>query len=404
MEFTNEISFDKKLTENEKSKITYNGFLAKKGSNNLTIVYGFGSNWDYTQSKDMAKINNGFETEIEMKSYDTFNFCFRNENYEWDNNNTFNYISPIEKQIPVANSSSIIDKNNSTQNVEDNKSLIENKKEIEKANIQLTQMENEIANLFDELFSMPDKSYENIVEPISEPTPSISSAEFNLDELIEEILSPIISQDNSDTLLNSIVSNIATTDSTSPLVEEKVESNFSDIPTHTQKILVEDILENTYSNINNFNSNKVELAKVDKLLETLSDKSEQFASNVVENSKFENFESIEDIDKLFGIDNFVQKAEVEIPSQKISDFTILEDEEPQEPSLLEEAIKEKNSSKVEENVALAVVKDEEKGISVSPRKLTKFYLFKKKVKLAFYKALVSIPKFLQKQFNSSENN
>ncbi len=404
MEFTNEISFDKKLTENEKSKITYNGFLAKKGSNNLTIVYGFGSNWDYTQSKDMAKINNGFETEIEMKSYDTFNFCFRNENYEWDNNNTFNYISPIEKQIPVANSSSIIDENNSTQNVEDNKSLIENKKEIEKANIQLTQMENEIANLFDELFSMPDESYENIVEPISEPTPSISSAEFNLDELIEEILSPIISQDNSDTLLNSIVSNIATTDSTSPLVEENVESNFSDVPTHTQKILVEDILENTYSNINNFNSNKVELAKVDKLLETLSDKSEQFASNVVENSKFENFESIEDIDKLFGIDNFVQKAEVEIPSQKISDFTILEDEEPQEPSLLEEAIKEKNSSKVEENVALAVVKDEEKGISVSPRKLTKFYLFKKKVKLAFYKALVSIPKFLQKQFNSSENN
>ena len=404
MDFTNEISFDKKLTENEKSKITYNGFLAKKGSNNLTIVYGFGSNWDYTQSKDMAKINNGFETEIEMKSYDTFNFCFRNENYEWDNNNTFNYISPIEKQIPVANSSSIIDENNSTQNVEDNKSLIENKKEIEKANIQLTQMENEIANLFDELFSMPDESYENIVEPISEPTPSISSAEFNLDELIEEILSPIISQDNSDTLLNSIVSNIATTDSTSPLVEENVESNFSDVPTHTQKILVEDILENTYSNINNFNSNKVELAKVDKLLETLSDKSEQFASNVVENSKFENFESIEDIDKLFGIDNFVQKAEVEIPSQKISDFTILEDEEPQEPSLLEEAIKEKNSSKVEENVALAVVKDEEKGISVSPRKLTKFYLFKKKVKLAFYKALVSIPKFLQKQFNSSENN
>lgn len=385
MEFTNEISFDKKLTENEKSKIIYNGFLAQKGSNSLTIVYGFGSNWDCTQAKDMKKIDNGFETEVEIKPYDTFNFCFRNENYEWDNNNTFNYISPIEKQVPISVKNSIKDTENSVNNIAtlevEQKNIVEEEQEISNATVQLSQMENEIADLFDELFSMPDETYTSIVEPTVESS-SISSTEFNLDELIEDILSPIISTDN-------------------------------DVPTHAQKILVEDILDSNYSNINNFNSNKVELNNVDTLLETLSASNsensivEQTVTEI-ENEKTLNIEPIENIEELFEpettVQEKVQKIEPKKTKQKTSDFTIIEDDEPQEPSLLEEVIKEKETSKVEESVALTVVEERECGISVSPRKLNKFYFFKKKVKLAFYKALVSIPKFLQKQFKSTENN
>mgnify|MGYP004488571247 CR=1 FL=1 len=385
MEFTNEISFDKKLTENEKSKIIYNGFLAQKGSNSLTIVYGFGSNWDCTQAKDMKKIDNGFETEVEIKPYDTFNFCFRNENYEWDNNNTFNYISPIEKQVPISVKNSVKDTEDSVNNIAtlevEQKNIVEEKQEISNANVQLSQMENEIADLFDELFSMPDETYTNIVEPIVESS-SISSTEFNLDELIEDILSPIISTDN-------------------------------DVPTHAQKILVEDILDSNYSNINNFNSNKVELNNVDTLLETLSASNsensivEQTVTEV-ETEKTLNIEPIENIEELFEpetpVQEKVQKIEPKKTKQKTRDFTIIEDDEPQEPSLLEEVVKEKETSKVEESVALTVVEERECGISVSPRKLNKFYFFKKKVKLAFYKALVSIPKFLQKQFKSTENN
>lgn len=385
MEFTNEISFDKKLTENEKSKIIYNGFLAQKGSNSLTIVYGFGSNWDCTQAKDMKKIDNGFETEVEIKPYDTFNFCFRNENYEWDNNNTFNYISPIEKQVPISVKNSIKDTENSVNNIAtlevEQKNIVEEEQEISNATVQLSQMENEIADLFDELFSMPDETYTSIVEPTVESS-SISSTEFNLDELIEDILSPIISTDN-------------------------------DVPTHAQKILVEDILDSNYSNINNFNSNKVELNNVDTLLETLSASNsensivEQTVTEV-ENEKTLNIEPIENIEELFEpetpVQEKVQKIEPKKTKQKTSDFTIIEDDEPQEPSLLEEVIKEKETSKVEESVALTVVEERKCGISVSPRKLNKFYFFKKKVKLAFYKALVSIPKFLQKQFKSTENN
>lgn len=412
MEFTNEISFDKKLTENEKSKIIYNGFLAQKGSNSLTIVYGFGSNWDCTQAKDMKKIDNGFETEVEIKPYDTFNFCFRNENYEWDNNNTFNYISPIEKQVPISVKNSIKDTENSVNNIAtlevEQKNIVEEKQEISNANVQLSQMENEIADLFDELFSMPDETYENIVEPIVESS-SISSTEFNLDELIEDILSPIISTDNSESLLNSLATSIDNTKN-----NEKIEKQVSDVPTHTQKILVEDILDSNYSNINNFNSNKVELNNVDTLLETLSASNsensivEQQTVTEVENEKTFNIEPIENIEELFEpetpVQEKVQKVEPKKTKKKTSDFTIIEDDEPQEPSLLEEVVKEKETSKVEESVALTVVEERECGISVSPRKLNKFYFFKKKVKLAFYKALVSIPKFLQKQFKSTENN
>ena len=86
------------------------------------------------------------------------------------------------------------------------------------------------------------------------------------------------------------------------------------------------------------------------------------------------------------------------------DFTIIEDDvETSEPSLLEEVKQEKANEKVEENVALSVVENQN-TLLVSPRRLSKFYFIKKKVKLAFYKALVSIPKFLHKQFDSSENN
>lgn len=40
----------------------------------------------------MEKTELGFQAEIELIESDTFNFCFRNEKNEWDNNNYENYI------------------------------------------------------------------------------------------------------------------------------------------------------------------------------------------------------------------------------------------------------------------------------------------------------------------------
>ena len=96
MEFTNEIFFNKKLTQNETVLITYSGKLYKEYSAEITIVYGFGENWDYTQETKMQEKENGFEAAITMKNYDTFNFCFKNNYNIWDNNSGFNYIASIE--------------------------------------------------------------------------------------------------------------------------------------------------------------------------------------------------------------------------------------------------------------------------------------------------------------------
>ena len=46
----------------------------------------------------MEKTELGFQAEIELIESDTFNFCFRNEKNEWDNNNYENYIFELEPQ------------------------------------------------------------------------------------------------------------------------------------------------------------------------------------------------------------------------------------------------------------------------------------------------------------------
>ena len=45
----------------------------------------------------MEKTDLGFQAEIELPEYDTFNFCFRDGNNTWDNNETANYVFALEK-------------------------------------------------------------------------------------------------------------------------------------------------------------------------------------------------------------------------------------------------------------------------------------------------------------------
>lgn len=105
MEFTKDIYFDNSLKSGKNAKITYIGALYQNGSEHVNLVSGFGENWDYTSTIPMEKTENGFVAEIKIKDFDTFNFCFSNENNCWDNNNYFNYVSPIlpEEIIPESN-------------------------------------------------------------------------------------------------------------------------------------------------------------------------------------------------------------------------------------------------------------------------------------------------------------
>ena len=98
MELTKNIFFNTdKLVENSKVKISYTGVLFQNASEDISIHYGFGENWDNINDVKMEKTELGFQTEIELGSGSTFNFCFHNGNGEWDNNNGINYIFEIEK-------------------------------------------------------------------------------------------------------------------------------------------------------------------------------------------------------------------------------------------------------------------------------------------------------------------
>ncbi len=98
MELTKNIFFNTdKLVENSKVKISYIGELFKSASEEVTIHYGFGNNWDNVTDIKMEKTELGFQAEINLLEGETFNFCFKDGNNNWDNNNGQNYVFPLEK-------------------------------------------------------------------------------------------------------------------------------------------------------------------------------------------------------------------------------------------------------------------------------------------------------------------
>ena len=102
MELSKNIFFNTdKLIQNSNVKISYTGRFFQDASEEVFIHYGFGLNWDNLNEIQMEKTDLGFQAEIELPSYDTFNFCFRDGNNNWDNNNTANYVFPLEKSEPA---------------------------------------------------------------------------------------------------------------------------------------------------------------------------------------------------------------------------------------------------------------------------------------------------------------
>ena len=98
MELTKNIFFNTdKLVENSKVKISYTGKLFQNASEEVSIHYGFGPNWDNINDIIMEKTDLGFQAEIQLQEGETFNFCFKNDNDIWDNNDGQNYIFPLEK-------------------------------------------------------------------------------------------------------------------------------------------------------------------------------------------------------------------------------------------------------------------------------------------------------------------
>ncbi len=307
MGFTN----DNNLIKNQECTITYSGNLYQNNSEQITIVYGFGDNWDFTSEKLMTKKQNGFEVKIKMLDYNTFNFCFRNSNYEWDNNNYANYSLPIET----------ITETESEASEETNK--------------------NDLLNvILDET-----KSELNYIQ------------EFDIDRLIEEILSPLLEEN----------------------VSAFTESDIDDI--NVDEIVTSLLNEELYSqdNVQSFEENEAEFD------ETMIEDFKQITESL--NEQIEN--------SLFEIASSIQSEIIEETSSIIE--TDLAD------TNISTNINNVDISIIEENNSTALtVRDEDKFV-VCSRKLSQFYLIRKKIKLALCKIVFAIPRMLNRELNTNKD-
>lgn len=91
-----------KVIENTEVKVTYAGDLFQNGSDEVIVHYGFGENWENAQDITMQKTELGYQADIYVESNTKLNFCFRNGNGEWDNNEGNNYTFEIEKNYQEA--------------------------------------------------------------------------------------------------------------------------------------------------------------------------------------------------------------------------------------------------------------------------------------------------------------
>lgn len=97
MELVKNIFFNTdKLTPNITIKISYIGKLFQDNSEKVFLHYGFDEDWKNTADVEMSKTELGFQAEVQLLDNDTFNFCFKNDKDEWDNNNGENFIFEIE--------------------------------------------------------------------------------------------------------------------------------------------------------------------------------------------------------------------------------------------------------------------------------------------------------------------
>lgn len=98
MELVKDIYFNTdKLVENEAVKLSYTGKFYQGNNDKVYLHYGFGKDWNNVNDIEMEKTDLGYQAEFVIAGSDCLNFCFKNQNNEWDNNYGNNYVFDIEK-------------------------------------------------------------------------------------------------------------------------------------------------------------------------------------------------------------------------------------------------------------------------------------------------------------------
>ena len=87
------------LIEGRTAKLTYKGALATADAEEIYVHYGFGLLLENLQEAKLSKVaDNTYEADIALIAGESINFCFRDSNNNWDNNETQNYSMPIAKE------------------------------------------------------------------------------------------------------------------------------------------------------------------------------------------------------------------------------------------------------------------------------------------------------------------
>lgn len=83
------------ITAGETIKVKYKGHLASTSRIYLHMGFGRG-NWQDIQDVPMRKTRDGgWYTNVEVSTDTAFNFCFRNNENMWDNNNGMNWVLEV---------------------------------------------------------------------------------------------------------------------------------------------------------------------------------------------------------------------------------------------------------------------------------------------------------------------
>lgn len=98
MELVKDIYFNTdKLVENTNVKVSYTGKFYQGENEKVFLHYGYGKDWNNVNEIEMKKTDLGYQAELNLAGSDSLNFCFKNQNNEWDNNFGKNYSFNIEK-------------------------------------------------------------------------------------------------------------------------------------------------------------------------------------------------------------------------------------------------------------------------------------------------------------------
>ena len=111
MDFTKDIYINKDtIYEDSEIVLLYKGMLFSDTlTNNVYISYGYGDNWEQQSEIKMKPSTFGYLATIKISSNTNLQFCFRDDNGNWDNNNSANYVLPIKENEEVLSFKTLAD-------------------------------------------------------------------------------------------------------------------------------------------------------------------------------------------------------------------------------------------------------------------------------------------------------